>query len=85
MSSKSKLAVAGLGMIAVGSISTVAWFNTYTFIIGSLLVGGGIALILLLGTIDVAKWGSDVVDGFDDQNPKYTHESKLTWDEDGRK
>ena len=85
MSTKGKLAVAGLGMIVAGATMTVGWFNTYTLLIGSLLCGGGVALLLLLGTIDVAKWGSNIVDGFDDQNPKYTYDSKLTWDDDGRK
>ena len=71
-------------MIAVGSISAVAWFNTYTFIIGSLLVGGGIALILLLGTIDVAKWGSNLIDEAKHDND-YEFDMKGEWDKDGRK
>ena len=84
MSSKSKLAVAGLGMIVAGATITVGWFNTYTFIIGSLLCGGGVALILLLGTINVAKWGSDLLDEAK-HDTEYTYDHKLTWDEDGRK
>ena len=84
MSSKSKLAVAGLGMVIAGATMAIGWVNTYTFLIGSLLCGGGIALIILLGTVDVAKWGSNLLDEAKHDN-EYEFDMKGGWDEDGRK
>ena len=84
MSTKTICAMTGLGMIVAGATMAVGWFNTYTFLIGSLLVGGGIALILLLGTIGVAKWGSDLIDEAKHDN-EYEFDMKDGWDEDGRK
>ena len=85
MSSKAKWAVAGLGMMVTGTTVCIGWFSTSTLVLGSLLVGGGLCMLLFLGTMNIANWAETFVRKHDDTHPKFDIDRKLTWDDDGRK
>jgi len=85
MSSKSKWAIAGLGMMATGATAAIGFFSTTTLILGSLFVGIGMCILLFLGTWEVGGWGAEFVRKHNDQLSKYEIDEKMTWDENGRK
>lgn len=85
MSTKSKCAIAGLGMIGSGITMAVLFFSTTTLVLGSLFIGIGICMLLFLGTWEVGGWANEFVHKHSADTSKYEVDLNMTWDKDGRK
>ena len=85
MSTKSKCAIAGLGMIVAGASMALGFLSTTTLILGSLFIGIGICILLFIGTWDLGGQAAEFMHKHSASASKYEVDLGMTWDENGRK